>query len=72
MFMAHPHGIERHAVRGARGGFRGFFRKHVIERGIKGLFNLGAAAEIAVHPLFLGGLKLGRLESVGTGALRIA
>ncbi len=52
---AAPFGVggRRRVLRGPRGGFGGLFGKHVVEAGVEGLLDLGAAAEVAVHPFFL-------------------
>ena len=66
---AAPFGVggRRRILRGARGGFGRLLGKHVVEAGIEGLLDLGAAAEIAVQPFFLG-----RLEAVAGGAAAIS
>ena len=58
---AAPFGVggRRDILRGARGGFGRLFRKDVFEPGVEGLLHLGAAAEIAVHPLLGGRLEIG-------------
>ena len=56
---AAPFGIggRRRVLRGARRSFGGLLGEDVVEAGIQRLFDLGAGAEVAVHPLFLTGLK---------------
>ncbi len=58
---AAPFGVggRRRILRGPRGGFRRLLGKHVVEAGVERLLDLGAAAEVAIQPLFLG-----RLEAV--------
>ena len=64
---AAPFGIggRRRILRGARGGLGRLLGKHVVEGGIQRLLDLGAAAEVAVHPFFLA-----RLETVAGRAAR--
>ena len=45
-------------LRGPRRGLGRLFGKNVVEAGVEGLLDLGAAAEIVVHPFFLAGSKL--------------
>src|SRR6202158_6349496 len=61
---ATPFGVRgrRRILRGARGGLSRLLGEYVVEAGIKGLLDLGAAAEVAIHPLFLD-----RLENVAGG-----
>ena len=56
---AAPFGVggRRGVLRVARGRFGRLLGEDVVEAGIEGLLDLGAAAEIAVHPVFLGRLK---------------
>ena len=56
---AAPFGVggRRRILRHAGGGFGGFFGKDVVERGVERLLDLGAAAEVAVHPFLLAGLE---------------
>ena len=56
---AAPFGVggRRRVLRHAGGGFGGLFGKDVVERGVQRLLDLGAAAEVAVQPLFLAGLE---------------
>ena len=63
---AAPFGVRgrRRVLRGARGGLGGLLGKHVVEAGVQRLLDLRAAAEIAVHPLFLD-----RLETVAGGTV---
>src|SRR5258708_39085545 len=63
---AAPFGVggRRRILRGARGGLGGLLGKHVVEAGIEGLLDLGAAAEVAIQPFFLD-----RLEAVAGGAI---
>jgi hypothetical protein len=42
----------------ARGGLGRLLGEDVVEAGVEGLFDLGAAAEVAVHPLFLDRLEI--------------
>ena len=66
---AAPFGVggRRGILRHARGGFGRFLGEDVVERGIQRLLDLGAAAEIAVHPLFLA-----RLEALAGRAAAIS
>ena len=65
-------------LRDARSRFRGLFGKDVVERGVERLLDFGAAAEIAVQPLFLGGFKAvasgtgGHVGMVAAGFVAIA
>ena len=56
---AAPFGVggRRRILRGTRGGFGRLLGKDVVERGVEGLLDLGAAAEVAVQPVFLGASK---------------
>src|SRR5438067_4964981 len=74
-----PFGIRgRRRILGiARGGFGGLFGEDVIQAGIKGLLDLGAAAEVAIQPLLLGGLEtvagaVGDIGMLGGSAVAIA
>ena len=64
---AAPFGIggRRGVLRGARGGFGRLLGKHVVEAGVQRLLDLGAAAEIAVQPLFLDRLEIVAASPVG-------
>ena len=57
----------------ARRGFGRFFGKDVVEPGIEGLFDFGAAAEIGLHPILgagLGALTIAAaITTVGIGKL---
>src|SRR5258707_15803003 len=44
-------------LRGTRGRLGRLLRENIVEGRIQRLLHLGAGAEIAVHPLFLAGLK---------------
>ena len=65
---ATPFGVGRRrcVLGGARCGLRRLFREDVLETRVEGLLHLGAAAEIAVHPL-LGG----RVEVASAAFLRV-
>src|SRR5204863_1830543 len=62
---AAPFGVggRRGILRIARGGFGRLFGKDVVERGVQGLLDLTAAAEIAIDPVFTP-----LLEAVAGGA----
>ena len=66
---AAPFGVGggRGILRGARGGLGRLLGKDVVEAGVERLLDLGAAAEIAVHPLFLAGL-----EALGAASGKLA
>src|SRR3954454_24371370 len=56
-----------------RGGLGRLLGKHIVETGVQRLLDLGAAAEIPVHPLFLAGLKtLAATPVDGLGTLAAA
>src|SRR5207244_11705572 len=76
---AAPFGIRgRRRILGIpRGGFGGLFGEHVIQAGIEGLLDLGAAAEVAIQPLLLGGLEtvagaVGHIGMLSGSAVAIA
>ena len=63
-------------LRIAGGRFRRLFGKDIVETGIQRLLDLGAAAEVAVHPFFLGRLEavcraIHHLGKIGSGILAI-
>ena len=66
---AAPFGIGggRGILRRPGGRFRGLLGKDVVERGVQRLLDFGAAAEIAVQPVFLAGLELAGLKIVAGG-----
>src|SRR5215211_3540643 len=68
---AAPFGIggRRRILRVARGGLGRFFWKHVVERSVQGLLDLGAAAEVPVEPVFLAGLEAVAGTACHVGAL---
>ena len=68
---AAPFGVggRRGILRGARGGFRGLLGEDVVEPGVERLFDLGAGAEVAVHPFFLARLELAGPFAGGTGGI---
>src|SRR6202011_1081548 len=64
---AAPFGVggRRRILRVARGGLSRFLGKYVVERGVQRLLDLGAAAEVAIEPVFLA-----RFETVAGRAAR--
>jgi len=69
---AAPFGIGRwcRILCGARGGLSRLLGEHIVEAGVEGLLDLGAAAEVAVHPFFLGRFEIFTGGTVGEfGAL---
>ena len=64
---AAPFGVggRRRVLGGARGGLGRLLGKYVVQRRIQRLLDLGAAAEVAIHPFFLA-----RLEAVAGRSAR--
>src|SRR5436190_20092286 len=61
---AAPFGVggRRRVLCSAGGGLGGLLGKYIVETGVQGLFDLGAGAEVPVHPVFLR-----RLETLAGG-----